>query len=111
MTESIFKGIEEACNKLLNAQIRANMVVIDRKYIGALKPFMVQIGNEPCIAPPMIGCLKVFFDVLPEDTACIVMRSENLPDSELERLRAENEELKQKLQQIEDVFNTEWRHV
>ena len=105
--ESIFKGIEEACQKLLQMQIRANMVVIDRKYIGALKPFIVRIGNEPCVAPPMIGGLKVFFDVLPEDTAWIIMRSENLPDSELDRLRAENEELRQKLKLIEDIIDPE----
>ena len=102
--ESIFKAIEEASEKLLKEQIRANMVVIDRKYIGALKPFVVRIGNEQEIAPPMIGGLKMFFDVLPEDTAFIVMHSDNLPVSENERLRAENVDLKRKLKQIEHIL-------
>ena len=102
--ESIFKAIEEASEKLLKEQIRANMVVIDRKYIGALKPFIVHIGDEPCIAQPMIGGLKMFFDVLPEDTAFIVMHSDNLPVSENERLRAENEDLRRKLKQIEHIL-------
>ena len=95
--ESIFDGIREAEQKLMNAQIRANCVVIDRKYIGALKPFIVNCCGHQMVSQPVMGGLKVFFDVLPDDVAFLVMESDNLPQSELERLRAENEDLKQQI--------------
>ena len=100
-TESIFDGIRNAYDRMLKNQIRANCVIIDRKYIGSLKPFFVACGYDSasCV-PPMIGGLKVFFDVLPDDVAFYVMRSENLPKTEIDRLREENEDLKQ---QIRDV--------
>ena len=94
---NIIDGILESARMLMNEQIRANLVVIDRKYIGALKPFIINYAGSPKVAQPMIGGLKVFFDVLPNDVAFLTMHSDNIPETELERLRAENAELKQKL--------------
>ena len=106
MKDSIIDGIMEAKKKLLDKSIRANCVIVDNKYVH-LKQFAVSMCGEPWIVPPAIGGLELFFDDLPKDMAFIVTRSENLPSTELDRLRTENKLLKEKMQKIMELIGTE----
>ena len=106
MKDSIIDGIMEAKKKLLDKSIRANCVIVDNKYVH-LKQFALYMCGEPWIVPPAIGGLELFFDDLPEDMAFIVTRSENIPSTELDRLRTENNLLKEKMQKIMELIGTE----
>ncbi len=106
MMDSIIDGIMEAKKKLLDKSIRANCVIVDNKYIH-LKQFALSMCGEPWVVPPAIGGLELFFDDLPADMAFIVTRSENLPSTELDRMREENKTLKEKLLKIAELIGTE----
>lgn len=106
MKDSIIDGIMEAEKKLLDKSIRANCVIVDNKYIR-FKQFALSMCGEPWIMLPALGGLELFFDDLPEDMAFIVMRSENLPSTELDRIRRENKLLKKKMQEIMEIIGTE----
>ena len=105
--ESIIDGILEAQIRLLKEHIRANCVIVDQKYIQLKKRLCVGMYHGAVVIPPMIGGLRVFFDDLPEDTAFIVMESSNLPETEFDRLRRENRELRDQLRKVKEALGME----
>ena len=105
--ESIIDGIVEAQNRLLKEHIRANCVIVDKKYIQLKKRLCVCTYQGAVGIPPMIGGLRVFFDDLPEDTAFVVMESSKLPETEFDRLRRENRELMDQLRKVKEALGME----
>lgn len=105
--DSIIDGIVEAQTRLLKEHIRANCVIVDHKYIQLKKRLCVGMYHDAIVIPPMIGGLRVFFDDLPEDTAFIVMESYNLEETEFDRLRRENRELKEQLRKVKEALGME----
>ena len=105
--DSIIGGIVEAQERLLKEHIRANCVVVDKKYIQLQKRLCVGMYQGVVVIPPMIGGLRVFFDDLPEDTAFAVFESSNLPETEFDRLRRENRELKEQLRKVKEALGVE----
>ena len=105
--DSIIDGIVEAQERLLKEHIRANCVIVDNKYIQLQKRLRVGMYHGAVVIPPMIGGLRVFFDDLPEDTAFIVMESNNLPEMEFDRLRRENLKLKERLRKVKEALGVE----
>ena len=105
--DSIIDGIVEAQKRLLKEHIRANCVVVEKKYIQLQKWLRVGMHQGAVVIPPMIGGLRVFFDDLPEGTAFVVFESSNLPDTEYERMKKENEDLKDQLRKVKEALGVE----
>ena len=105
--DSIIDGIVEAQERLLKEHIRANCVVVDKKYIQLKRQLLVGVRQGVIVVPPMIGGLRAVFADLPEDTAFFVLESNNLPDTEFDRLMRENRELKDQLRKIKEALGME----
>lgn len=105
--DSIIDGIVEAQERLLKEHIRANCVVVDNKYIQLKRQLLVGVRQGVIVVPPMIGGLRAVFADLPEDTAFFVLESNNLPDTEFDRLMRENRELKDQLRKIKEALGVE----
>lgn len=100
---SIVDGIMEAQERLLKEGIRANCVVVDRKYIQLRKRMYVTLHEGNVVIPPMIGGLRVMFDDLPDDTAFMVFEG-HPPTTEWDRMKAENDAMREKLMKIKEVL-------
>ena len=105
--ETIIDGIVEAQERLLKEHIRANCVVVDKKYIQLKHHLTVGVCQGVIVVPPMIGGLRAVFADLPEDTAFFVLESNNLSDTEFDRLRRENRELKDQLRKIKEALGVD----
>ena len=105
--DSIIDGIREAQERLLKEHIRANCVIVDHKYVQLKKRLTIGICDGIMVVPPMIGGLRASFDDLPEDTAFFVLESSNLTETEFERLRRENRELKEQLRKVKEALGVE----
>lgn len=105
--ESIIDGIMEAQERLLKEHIRANCVVVDKKYIQLKRRLAVGVCQGVIVVPPMIGGLRAVFADLPEDTAFFVLESNNLPATEYERMKNENDDLKDQLRRIREALGME----
>lgn len=105
--DSIIDGIVEAQDRLLKEHIRANCVIVDKKYIQLRKHLTFGVCQGVVVVPPMIGGLRAAFSDLPDDTAFFVLESNNLPDTEYDRLRRENRELKDQIRKIKEALGVE----
>ena len=105
--DSIVDGIVEAQERLLMEHIRANCVLVDNKYVQLKKQLAVGVLNGVVVVPPMICGLRAEFTDLPEDTAFFVLESHNLPATEYERMKKENEDLKDQLRKVKEALGME----
>jgi hypothetical protein len=104
--DSIIDGIVEAQQRLLKENIRANCVIVDRKYIQLRKRLYMTVCGNVVMIPPMIGGLRVEFDDLPEDAAFMVFEG-NPPTTEWDRMKAENDDMREKLMKIKEVLGAD----
>ena len=105
--DSIIDGIVEAQERLLKEHIRANCVIVDKKYIQLRKHLTFGVCQGVVVVPPMIGGLRAVFSDLPEDTAFFVLESNNLQETEFDRLKRENRELKDQLRKVKEALGME----
>lgn len=106
--ENIVRGIMEAQREALKEGIRANTVVISNRF-AKIKSFAVGgwRGNKGTMTfPPMIAGLEAYFtDGLPEELAFAIM--EKPGPTEIERLRIENQHLKEQIAGIRELLGME----
>lgn len=110
LTEHIRKGYEEA----LHRHIEVNAVLIDRSlaYSKMVPPYPDLTGSGVVCIPDSIFGLRVVYtpEELPLNSAFVLTKVDNLPltkDEQIERLTAENKELKEKIRRILE-FCEDW---
>lgn len=110
--KSIYDGIKEANNIAAKESIKANTVFINNRFAKVKEHVREQRFNDGISSyeyeldvPPMICGLEAYFtDELPEEFAFAVTNTPQDTRSKYEKLKAENEELKQQLESIKQII-------
>lgn len=110
--DKMFEQIRQAKKEAIKHNIKANAIVINNK-LQFSKAFNMTFFREMIEMPPMILGLKtIFSDELPDgvDFAILHQDSKLSQNEEIEKLKQENEELREKLKHIEDILGGRiWR--
>ena len=109
--DEMFEQIRQAKKEAIKHNIKANAIVINDKLQFSKARFITfkysPTYNEIVKIPPMILGLKtIFSDELPDGVDFAILHKDSIlsKQEEIEKLKQENEELREKLKHIEDIL-------
>lgn len=116
--DEMFEQIRQAKKEAIKHNIKANAIVINDKLQFSKARFITfkyspTTYNEIVKIPPMIlGLRTIFSDELPDGVDFAILHNDSIlsQKEEIEKLKQENEELREKLKHIEDILGGRiWR--
>ena len=110
--DEMFEQIRQAKKEAIKHNIKANAIVINDK-LQFFKERFITFTYSPTnyneiieIKPMILGLKTIFSDKLPDGVDFAIFHDDSIlsEQEEIEKLKQENEELREKLKHIEDIL-------